>query len=246
MLSVVLLGAVATGGVALAWGGPGHGWGPGQGWGFGGGGHEERQTAVAAKVADILGTDAEETADAIAQARQEVRAEAADAALEDLAGRVAETLGTDKDETATAIQTVSQEMFNEALEEKLQDAIDDGRITEEQAQEYRDTAGSGSWRGYGYGFKGGASEKFAERVAEKLDLEGGDVSEAIAQAVDDIRNEALEERLQEAVDSGKITEEQANEIREQAEDGDRSKGFGRRGSHGRGGFSGRWGRGGRR
>ena len=214
-LAVGLLAMAATGGVALAWGGSGHG----LGWGWGGGDREERNTAVAAKVAEILGTDAEETADAIAQAQQEVKEETADAALEDLAGRVAETLGTDADETAAAIEKVSGEMFDEALEEKLQDALDDGRITEEQAQEYRDRADSYSgWYGLGHGskgfrsFKGGISEEFADGVAEELGVDGGDVKDAIEQSLSDIGREELESRLQDALDDGRITQEQADEI----------------------------------
>ena len=110
-LAVGLLVMAVTGGVALAWGGPGHG------WGWGRGDHGERNAAVAAKVAEILGTDEQETADAIAQAQQETREEAGEAALDDLAGRVAETLGTDAEATADAIASVSREMFTEALEE---------------------------------------------------------------------------------------------------------------------------------
>ena len=237
-LAVVLLGAVVSGGVAWAWGGPGHGFGLGRG------DHDERNTAVAAKVAEILGTDEEETADAIIQAQTEVREEAADAALEDLAGRVAETLGTDADATAEAIEQVASEMRSEALESKLQDAIDDERITEEQAQEYRDNAYSAGWYGYGYRSKGvGNSEDFANRVGEALEVEGDDVADAIEQALKDIRTDALEERLQEAIDSGTITEEAAEEIREKINSGDWNYGFGKRGHHGRFGAKSRGGRG---
>ena len=190
-LIVGLLAVAISGGVALAWGGSAHG------WGWGRGDHEERQSAVAAKVAEILGTEADETADAIAQAQEEVREEAADAALEDVAGRVAETLGTDADATAEALRNVSEEMFDEALESKLQDAIDDGRITEERAQEIRDSADSyGGWLGFGYGHKGGDSDEFASRVAEELDVDSDDVADAIEQALTDIRTESLEEKLQ--------------------------------------------------
>ena len=171
-LATGLLAIALTGGVALAWGGPGgHGWG--LGWGRGD--HGERNAAVAAKVAEILGTDEQETANAIAQAQQETREEAAEAALDELAGGVAETLGTDAEATADAIASVSREMFTEALEEKLQDAINDGSITEEQAQEYRDRADSyQGWYGFGHGskgfrsFKGGISDEFADRVGEEL------------------------------------------------------------------------------
>ena len=212
-LAVGLLAAALTGSVALAWGGPGHS------WSWGRGDHEERNSAVASMVAEILGTDAEETADAITQAKTEVREEIADAALEDLAGRVAEILETDADATADALEKVSEDMFDEALESKLQDAIDDGRITEEQAQEYRDKAeASGSWYGFGYGrghgHRGGNSEEFANRVGEELDVEGDDVADAIKQAQSDIRTEAFEGKLDDAVESGRITQDEADEILE--------------------------------
>ena len=251
-LAAGLLAALVGGGTALAWGGGGHGWG----WSWGRGDHDERQAAVAAKVAETLGTDEQETADAIAQAQLEVREESADAALEDLADRVAETLGTDADETADAIDKISREMFTEALEERLQSAIGDGRITEEQAQEYRDRDDSyQGWYGFGNSFKGfrvGDSDEFADRVADEIDVESGDVQDAISQALSDIRRESLEGTLQEAVDDGRITQERADEILEDYDSGDGRwfnkgghhgrHGFGSRGD-GRRGFKGHWGRG---
>ena len=239
-LAAGLLAALIGGGTALAWGGTGHGgsWG----WSWGRGDHDERRTAVAAKVAEILGTDEQETADAIVQAQREVREEAAGAALEDLAGRVAETLGTDAEATEEAIASVSKEMFTEALEEKLQDAIDDGRITEEQAQEYRDKAASyGGWRGFDRGHRNGPSDEFSERVAGELDVEADDAKDAIEQALSDIRKEGLEAKLQAAVDAGRITEDEAEEIRAKIESGD-WKGLGKRGRHGKHGGKGHWGR----
>ena len=239
-LAAGLLAMAVTGGVALAWGSPGHG----LGWGRGD--HDERQSAVAGKVAEILGTNEQETADAIAQAQQEVREEAADAALNDVAGRVAETLGTDADETANAIVNVSKEMFTEALEEKLQDAIEDGRITGEQAQEYRDRAGSyQGWYGFGHGFKGFRgrdSDEFANRVGEELDVDGGDVAAAIEQALSGLGREALEGKLRDAVDDGRITQDRADEILDDYDSGD-GRWFNKRGHHGRHGGKGHWSRG---
>lgn len=243
-LAAGLLTVLIGGGTALAWGGAGHGWG----WSWGRGDHGERNAAVADKVAEILGTDAQETANAIAQAQQEVREEAADAALQDVAGRVAATLGTDAAATANAMESVSRAMFSEALEEKLQDAIDDGRITEEQAQEYRDRADSyNGWHGFGFGrghkgSKAGVNDEFAGRVSDELGQDSGDVKEAIEQALSDIRSEGLETKLQAAIDAGKITEDEAAEIREKIESGD-WKGFGKRGRHGKHGGKGHWGRG---
>ncbi len=235
-LAVGLLGAAVSGGVALAWGGPGNGWGRED--------QDEHRTAVASKVAEILGTDADETADAIAQANQEVREEAQEAALKDLADRVAETLGTDADETAGAIEEVAEEMRSEALESKLQDAIDDGDMTEDEAQEIWDKFADSGW--HGYGLKGlYDSEDFADRVGAILEVEGDDVAEAIGQAVSDIRSEAIEGGLQAAIDAGTITEDEAAEIREKIESGD-WKGFGKRGRHGRHGGKANWGHGGGR
>ena len=238
-LAVGLLAAAMTGGAALAWGGPGNG------WGWGGGNHDERESAVAAKVAEILRTDEQETADAISQAQKEVRDEAAEAALEDLAGRVAETLGTDADATADAIEQVAEEMRSEALEARLQEAIDDGDMTEEEAQEIRDKVAEQGWSGKGLLHKGDDSDDFADRVGALLGVDGeavsgDDVSDAIEQAMTEIRTEAIEEKLQAAIDSGRITEEEADEIREKMESGDR-RGFGKRGRHGRHGGKGHWG-----
>ncbi len=236
-LAVGLLATSITGGVALAWGGAGHG------WGWGRGDHEERRTAVAEKVAEILATDAQETADAIAQAEKEVREEARDAALQDFAGRVATTLGADADATADALKQVAEEMRSEALESKLQEAIDSGSMTEEEAQAIRDRVDSDGWYGKSFGFKGeDTSEDFANRVAAILEVEGDDVADAMKQAMSDIRSEAMESALQEAMDSGKITEEEAAEIRGKIESGDWRHGFDKRG-RGQHGGKGRWGRG---
>ena len=235
-LAVVLVAAAIAGGVAAAWGGPGHG------WGWGGGNHDERNAAVAAKVAEILGTDEEETADAIEQARSEVRAKAHDASVANIADRVAETLGTDADATADAMKKVAEELRSEALETKLQAAIDDGRLTEAQAQEYRGKASAEGQPGMANSLYGIGSQDFADQVGDELDVDGSDVSDAIDQALKDIRSEALESKLQAAIDDGKITEEQAEEIRGKLESGE-WKGFGKRGRHGRHGGKGLWERG---
>ena len=166
-----------------------------------------------------------------------MREEARQAALDDFAGKVAANLGTDADETADAIEQVAGEMRSEALEAKLQEAIDDGRMTEEQAQEYRDKADSAGWHGLGFRFKGDSADDFANRVGAILEVDGGDVANAMEQAITDIRGEAVESQLQAAIDSGKITEEEAAEIREKIQSGD-WKGFGKRGRHGRHGGKG--------
>ena len=50
-------------------------------------------------------------------------------------GKVAEKLGLDEDTVATAMKEARQEMMDEALAERLQEAVDEGRITQEQADQ---------------------------------------------------------------------------------------------------------------
>ena len=221
-LATGLLAAAITGGVVFAGGLGGDGWGKGN--------HENRVEALAGKVAGILGTDEQATADALTQAQQELREEAKEASLQDFAGRISETLGTDADATAGAIRQVSDEMSGEALEGWLQGAVESGKITEEQAAEIRDHKEERGWHGKGKVFALKDDEvldEFADRVGSILGVAGDDVAAATQQAMNDIAAEALETRLQQAVDSGRITEEQAAEIRAQVESGD-WKGFGKR------------------
>lgn len=220
-LATGLLAVAVTGGVVLAGGGGGHGWGFGK--------HEGRLSALTERAAEILGIEAQDITDAYAQAREE----AAEDRLQDFAGRVAGTLGTDAQATAEAISQVSEEMRSEALETRLQSAIDSGRITEEQADEIRDRAESGDWTGKGLALKNDEiRQEFADRVGAILGVNGDDVAEASQQATQDMASEAMEVKLQDAIDSGKITEEQAAEIRAKIESGDWTA-FGKRGrAHG--------------
>jgi hypothetical protein len=50
-------------------------------------------------------------------------------------GKVAEKLGLDEDTVASAMKEAREEMRQEALEKRLQEAVDDGVITQEQADE---------------------------------------------------------------------------------------------------------------
>jgi hypothetical protein len=53
---------------------------------------------------------------------------------------------------------------------------------------------------------------FVGKVAEKLGLDEETVAAAMDEAREEMRQEAMEKRLQEAVDNGVITQEQADEI----------------------------------
>jgi hypothetical protein len=49
--------------------------------------------------------------------------------------KVADKLGLEEDTVATAMKEARQEMMDEALAERLQEAVDEGRITQEQADQ---------------------------------------------------------------------------------------------------------------
>ena len=229
-LSAGLLAAMIAGGAALAWGGPGKG-GIG-GWFGGDNDRSERQTAVANKVANILGTDAQTTADAIERAHREVQQEAADAKLQDLAARVAEILETDADATADAINNAGADLSREALDRKLQRAIDNGRMTEDEAQEIRDQAETNGWHTIGHGLHAkGDFQELANRVGETLNVDGDTVAAALKQAFTDMHIAELDAKLDAAVENGRITQAEADEIRAKMES-NHWRGYGKAG-HGR-------------
>ena len=91
-----------------------------------------------------------------------------------------------------------------------------------------------------------SSKTFAGRVAEILGLEDDTVADAIKQAKEDMRDEAVKAKLDALVEDGKMTQEDADAYLEWLEsrpDVDFGGGFGR-GSHGKRGFGKKhgWGR----
>ena len=213
-LATGLLAAAITGGVALAGGfGDRH---PDRGVD-----KEEIKATMAGKVAEILGTDEQATLDAIAQVREEMQGEA---------------------------EADRQEM----IEIVLDAAVETGRITQERADEIRAQIESSDFgkrrmKGFGFALEGREArmQEFADRVAAILGAEGAAVFDAIQQSKEEMRAVArgakmqeLDVRLQGAVESGRITEEQADEIRAKIESGEwRERGEGRR--HHRRGHRGR-------
>ena len=82
-----------------------------------------------------------------------------------------------------------------------------------------------------------SSKTFAGRVAEILGLEEDTVADAMEQAKEDMRDEAIKAKLDALVEAGKITQEEADEYLEWLEsrpDVDFGGGFGR--GHGKKGF----------
>lgn len=116
--------------------------------------------------------------------------------------RLAEKLGID----VSTLQAAQDEIF----EEDLQAAVDEGRITQERADEILEARANGEFVGPGRGHHGPRG------------FDG------------DIDTDTLLERLDEAVADGRITQERADEIREAIESGETpfpGRGF-------RGGFGG--------
>ena len=60
-----------------------------------------------------------------------------DSMMKSFAGRVAEILGLEETRVQDAIDQARQEMFSERLQEKLDKMVESGRITREQADEYK-------------------------------------------------------------------------------------------------------------
>jgi len=74
--------------------------------------------------------------------------------------KLADKLGLDEDTLATAISEVRQEMRLEALEERLQEAVDEGTITQDEADQIlawmkRRPAALDELGGFGQGLEGG-------------------------------------------------------------------------------------------
>ena len=80
--------------------------------------------------------------------------------------------------------------------------------------------------------------ELAERLAEELGLDADEVAEALESVTEELRAEhqadrlaTMEERLAEAVEDGRITQERADELLKSAEDGDLRGRMGRMGGH---------------
>ena len=60
-----------------------------------------------------------------------------DSMMKSFAGRVAEILGSEETRVQDAMDQARQEMFSERLQNKLDKMVESGRITQEQADEYK-------------------------------------------------------------------------------------------------------------
>ena len=151
--------------------------------------------------------------------------------------RVAEILDLDEQTVTDAFKQAMQRQFDEALQAKLDKLVEAGRITQEQADElkawYDERPEGVPLLGFGkQGFRKGVGD-IGAAVAEALELDEQTVTDAIDQA----RDEQLQARLDQAVENGKLTQEQADAIAERYADGD---GKGRHHRFGKGRMHGGW------
>lgn len=182
----------------------------------------------------LAADDSQETSGAVLAADESDDGEATT-----LVGRVAGILGIDEGQLEDAISQARDELQGEALDAYLQKLVDAGKITEEQAQEYKtwwlgepDLNAYRDWletqpdlgvrglggRGLGpaIGVKGclpgiGGSTALMGKVAAILGIDEQTVKDAFVQAQSEMRDEALKDRLDALVAEGKITQEQADE-----------------------------------
>lgn len=86
-----------------------------------------------------------------------------DAPLKSFAARVAEILGLQETEVQDALDQASTEIRDERLEQKLNGLVGSGRLTQEQADEYREWVQSrpeGLSPRFGHGGRGGFGGRF--------------------------------------------------------------------------------------
>ncbi len=133
--------------------------------------------------------------------------------------RLAAKLGIEQSNLEAALTQVRRQKAEEALNARLERAVAEGRMTQEQADQYkawrlaRPTATTGGhFRGTAR-FNGlrGLSDDYISRIAAILEIEAETLKAAVTRVLREIQDESLDRRLQQAVEQGKLTQEQADE-----------------------------------
>ncbi len=135
--------------------------------------------------------------------------------------KLAEVLDIDEQTVTDAFRDAGEEHAQEAIQAWLDKLVESGEITRVQADEFT------SW--YGERPDWLTDIKFEKRefqrdrsgflstIAENIGVEDQALIDALAQVKGEIREEKVQQRLDAAVESGRITQEQADAIAERLE-----------------------------
>ena len=137
---------------------------------------------------------------------------------EEIGSRVAEILDLDQETVIEAFDQARTDIQGQQLQAKLDQAVEDERISEEQAEEFQSwfdqrpeglsilhSGKVGFWRGSG---------NVASIVADTLELGEDSLTDAIREARCELIVERSQQWLDQAVEDGRITQEQADKITE--------------------------------
>jgi multidrug efflux pump subunit AcrA (membrane-fusion protein) len=161
----------------------------------------------------------------------------------DVTTGVAAILGVDQAEVQAAFSQAAAEQQQASLQSRLDKLVEQGRLTQQQADEYtgwflsrpEGLEGPGLKRFGGLRSHGNSGE-LADRVGEILGVDGAIVEAAIQQASGEARDAQVSSKLDRAVEGGRLTQEQVDQHWEkyQARSGDDSphRRFGRDGLRG--------------
>jgi len=213
LVAVMVIGCTA--GVAFAQEDEGD-----QGWrGALGGDVQDKRGVLTTRVAEILDIDQRELEDAFSQAQRELRKQYLESTLQELVDEGTLTQ-TQADELKAWIE--ARPDIPPVGDRKLQEPGGQGALTEEQADELktwrearpdlpeinpkdlRNLASRGQdWR-----------EALMTRVAEIVeDIDQQELEDAFKQAQSELREQALDSRLEKMVDEGILTQKQADEFK---------------------------------
>ena len=176
----------------------------------------ERRGALVAKVAEILNIDRQELEDAFKQAQRELREENPEARLKELVAS-----GTLTQQQADGLKAWMESRpadIPKASPRQLKKLLDEDKLTQAQADAYK------AWleakpempkirpelRQKGAAKLQEHRDALTARVAEILNIDKQKLEDAFKQAQSELREKALDTRLQELVNQGAWTQQQAD------------------------------------
>ena len=135
---------------------------------------------------------------------------------EEIGPRVAEILELDEEDVIDAFDQAQTDLQDQRFTDQLDQAVEDDRITQEQADEFQSwyderPDGLSNLRSGKFGFWRGSGD-VAPIVADALEVDEESIADAIREARCDLILERFQERIDQAVEDGHITQEKADAI----------------------------------